>query len=143
MNEDLGQVDYDSLTVIGRNPTQYDQRMLLEMAYGLETAEVIRNRYGIDDDQWLKLRASPVFRAELSKHIGELQRNGTSFRAKAQVLAEDILALSHVMARDERIPAIVRLDAVKWLAKVSGLDESAKKEQASSGNNVQVNINLG
>lgn len=131
------------LTVITRKTTDFNQQMLLEMAYGMESADVIRQRYGITDEQWAMLVNNKYFRDALGKHVAELKRNGTTFKAKAQVLAEDVLPISHQMATDPKMPAAIRLDAVKWLARVSGMDESDKKQQGSGGNNVQVNINLG
>lgn len=132
-----------ALVTVGKKMTDFNQQMLLEMAYGMESADVIRRRYGIEDDQWKKLVKNPYFRDALGKHVAELKRNGTTFRAKAQVLAEDVLPVSHAMATDPKMPAAIRLDAVKWLARVSGMDESDKKQSGGSGNNVQVNINLG
>lgn len=123
-------------------PITFDQRMALEMAYGMELPDTIRKRYNIDDLDWDVLRRSQLFRDCVSKYLTELKRNGTTFRAKAQALAEDVLWVSHKLAVDTEIPPAVRLESVKWLAKVSGHDESGKKD-IGSGTMVQVNINLG
>jgi hypothetical protein len=142
IDEDSGE-EVTGLVTVSKKMTDFNQQMLLEMAYGMESADVIRRRYGIEDDQWKLLIKNPYFRDALGKHVADLKRNGTTFKAKAQVLAEDVLPISHAMATDTRVPAAIRLDAVKWLAKVSGMDESDKKQNGTSGNNVQVNINLG
>lgn len=132
------------LITLDKPVMDFDQQMLFEMAYGMESADDIRRRYNVDDQKWFILKNNPYFRNALAKHISELKRNGGTFKAKAQMLAEDVLPIAHAIATDKRVPVATRLEAAKWLAKVSGMDESDKKDPVPvNSNNIQVNINLG
>lgn len=134
----------NELLVTGNSLPEYDQKFALELAYGLESPLSICERYGVSAEEFEVLQNSPQFRATISRFIAELQKSGSTFRMKAAVLAEDLLKMAHVIASDDRTPAIVRLECVKFLSKVSGLDESTKKDIGPSGNNsFQININLG
>lgn len=120
----------------------YDQKFCLELAYGMEEPRSICERYGISEAEFEILQNSPQFRGTVNKFVAELAKSGSTFRTKASVLAEDLLKMTHALACDTTTPPVVRLECVKFLAKVGGHDDSAKKELGANGPNFQININL-
>ena len=121
----------------------FDQRLAYELALGFETVEKVYPRYGLSKDEWDKLRRTRDFRNLVEKYMAEMQKDGTSFRNKAGVLAEDLLYVAHSIASDVDNAPGVRMESLQWLAKVSGRDESNKKEVSTNAPPFMISINLG
>lgn len=124
-------------------PDTFDHKLAYELAQGFEPAEKLYPRYGLSKVEWDQLRRSKEFRVLVETYLAAMTKDGTTFRNKAGVLAEELLYVAHSVAVNTENSADTRMEAVKWLAKVSGKDESANKTPASNAPPFMISINLG
>lgn len=110
---------------------QYE-RLAIELALKLDDSAVIFQRHGIAVDQALELLETPAFTALLTQATADVKEKGLSFRAKARVMAEDLLQHGYEIASDEYASAAVRADLIQWMARVADL-EPAKKDGKDTG----------
>jgi len=94
-----------------------------ELAAGLADAEGIKKRYELTDNQWRKLKASPVFRGmvkeALQRFAGDLNA-GKRITIKSEIALEDSIPLLHEWAHDGEIAISNRLDAIKQMGVLAG-----------------------
>jgi hypothetical protein len=100
----------------------------------------ILEAYHIGPAEWEALRTNPVFQKALQDAVEKMQREGFSFRVKAQMQAEALLETSWALIHSNTTPASVKSDLIKNTIKVAGLEP---KEAATNINPLQININLG
>jgi hypothetical protein len=102
--------------------------------------------YGIDRDGWNSLRLNPVFMKAVAGYVEDLKKDGMSFKLKARLQAESLLATSFklIHSRNDDVPPNVKADLIKFTIRAAGLDGS-KDQAAAQGpqNALQININLG
>jgi hypothetical protein len=97
--------------------------------------------YGIDRDQWNKLRANPRFVADITRLDEQVKKEGTTFRLRAQLQSEAYLKTSWRMAHDPEVPPNVRADLIKATFRAAGYDAKAAEQEARTA--LQINIVLG
>jgi hypothetical protein len=103
--------------------------------------------YGIDQIEWDRLRADPLFIAAVKGAVDELRHDGVSFRVKARLQSEMLLQKSFEMiqAPYDQVPAAVKADLIKHTVRVAGLDAS-RDQGAGAGAGViaalKIDINL-
>lgn len=124
-------------------PDSFDHKIAFELAQGFEPPEKIYPRYGMDKKEWDELRRTKTFRILVEHYLAEMSKDGTSFRNKAGVLAEELLFVAHSIAVNSDNGSDTRMEALKWLAKVSGKDESANKVPPSNAPPFMIQINMG
>lgn len=124
-------------------PDTFDHKLAFELAQGFEPAEKLYPRYGLSKQEWDQLRRSKEFRVLVETYLAAMMKDGTSFRNKAGLLAEELLYVMHSVAVNADCSADTRMEAVKWLAKVSGKDESGNKTPPSNAPPFMISINLG
>lgn len=107
--------------------TQHE-RLAVELALKLDDSETIFARHGYSPSMALELIESPAFSALLAKAVQEVRESGMSFRAKARVMAEDLLQHGYEIATDEHASAAVRADLIQWMARVADLEPAPKKD---------------
>lgn len=108
----------------------WDTRLCFDVALGIDSLEDILARYALAPAVFEQWAAHPLFSrtvAEFQKHIRE---HGLSFRAKARMQAEDLLGVAYGLVQDQKTPAPVRADLIKWIAKMGELEPA----QGSAGN---------
>lgn len=108
----------------------FDPRIAYELALGVNSAEKVFEKYGMDELEASMLVANPAFAATVKKYQEEVLASGVSFKLKAKIQAEDLLTHSYLIATDPEAPMAVRADLIKWTARVAGLEP---KEDKSSG----------
>jgi hypothetical protein len=125
-------------------PAEYDDPSFIklsanicaELACGLADAKGIKKRYGISDEQWLKLKKSKFFRGMLAEAIEKFRGDmnaGRRITVKSEVLLEDMLPLLHDWAHDPQIAISNRLDVIKTAAELAGRKGANAANQASGG----------
>lgn len=124
-------------------PDTFDHRLAFELAQGFEPPEKLYPRYGLSKLEWDTLRRTKEFRILVETYLAAMTKDGTSFRNKAGILAEELLYVMHSVAVNADVSADTRMEAVKWLAKVSGKDESNNKAPPSNAPPFMISINLG
>ena len=116
----------------GAYRTKYE-RLALELAMAMDDADAIFARNGYTRDDALIMANSPAFAVILERTMREVKEQGLSFRAKARAQAEELLAHSFEIATDPTQSSAVRLDAIKWTAKVGDLEPKVKEESKTGG----------
>lgn len=118
------------LTVAG---TTFDVRLVYDLVIGLDDAATVFRRYGVSEETAAKLLGHPTFQQALKVARDDVTANGTGFRVKARVMAEDLLEEAYVIAKDSEQPANVRADLIKWAAKMGDLEPAPKDKVGGGG----------
>ena len=131
----------------GPNPADlgwYPPTFPVELALRVASVKTVCEAYGFDRAQWDAIRSDPVFQADLARACEMVKKDGMSFKLKAQLQSEELLKTSWRMihAPEGKVPASVRADLLKFTIRAAGLVED-KTGPAGTGNNLQININLG
>lgn len=140
VNQFYGPVNPDDPAMLG-----YPATLPIEVA--LQTAPIKRicEAYGITREQWNQLRTHPQFVADVKAAYDDLKKDGMSFRMKARLQADELLKKSWQMIHEpfDKVPANVKADLIKFTVRSAGLEPDSKSGGAGTGNNLQININLG
>lgn len=133
------------MTAITQRAPAYDVRMVYEIAQGLEDPAAIAERYNVSPEDWTILVGHKPFLMAVARYRKQLKDSGYTFKTKASMQAEDLLATAYVMAKDPETPSNVRADLIKWTAKIAGLEPDNREagSHGPSGGGFQININLG
>lgn len=113
----------------------------LEIALREHSPQDICAAYGIDLDQWNRLRKDPGFQSAVVKFSEQLKTEGMGFKLKAQLQSEALLQKSWKIIHDPDTPAAVKADLIKYTWKCSGHDKSADVG-VGMANAFQIQINL-
>ena len=113
--------------VLENRATPFDPRLAYELALKIDDPVAVFERYGIDEDEALRLMGLPAFRDAILKFDAEIREHGIGFRSKARVIAEELLEHGHDIATDASQSGAVRADLIKWFAKVGDLEPAPKK----------------
>lgn len=90
-------------------------------------------RYGYSEDAACLLLDHPAFKVLLARVDAEIRESGLSFKLKAGAIAEDLLPVAYEMALDPCISSAVRMDGIKWLAKMGGREPKDEKDGVKGG----------
>jgi len=123
----------------------YPPTLPVEIALRVAPLKTICESYGLSQEDWNALRTQPLFVAHVQRIVESLQKEGMSFKLKAQLQSEELLKKSWQMihASEDRVPASVRADLLKFTIRAAGLDGS--RDQASNAAErptLQIQINL-
>lgn len=129
--------------IFNHAPPVWSPRMAFDMAMGEEDAEVLRERYALDEEAFNRILAHPAFRKEVSSFMKEVRENGVTFKAKVRAQAEEYLEVVDEIVNNPLAGASLRLDAIKSVVKWAGLDGSGSGSAAGAGaNSPQFNIQI-
>jgi hypothetical protein len=122
----------------------YPPTLPIEVAMKESSIEEICKSYGLDRDDWNRLRHNPAFVADVAAAVEALKKEGMSFKMKARLQSEELLKTSWKMihASSEEVPPSVKADLLKFTIKAAGLVEENKPNNTPQ-NALQININLG
>ena len=123
----------------------YPPTLPVEIALRVAPLKTICESYGLSREEWDALRVQPMFVAHVARIVESLREEGMSFKLKARLQSEELLKKSWQMihASEDRVPASVRADLLKFTIRAAGLDGS--KDQASAQADrptLQIQINL-
>lgn len=113
----------------------------VEIALRIAPLPAIRAAYNIEWDEWEELRANPAFRKAVLEAQEKAQEDGFTYKTKARLQAEALLATSWTLIHDVATPAAVKADLIKFTTRVAGYD--APKSAVEAGGGFQIHINLG
>lgn len=118
---------------------EFDPRLTFDLALQMDPAEKIFERYGYTGEQAVSLMGSPVFQKVLKAYVEDVRAHGITFKQRARVMAETLLANAYEIAVDPEAPASARADLIKWTAKVAGY-EPKNNEESVQGNGFALQI---
>ena len=110
----------------------------LELAQGWYSDEQIRHAHNLSLAQWEVLAHDSQFLQLCGMYRTELLKTGEQFKIDAKLSAQDHLDTVQQIIKDPGTPASVRMDAIKWLARMAELEP--KEAPTKSGNVTQINI---
>lgn len=131
-------------TDVRKDPAALGWPPTLPIEIALKTAPMddIREAYGYDRDEWMRLKDDPTFLADLATAVQMVKKEGMSFKLKAKLQAEELLKESWRMIHDSTAPATVRSDLIKATMRWAGYD--VKEAAAGTGvAGLAIQINLG
>lgn len=117
------------------------ERIAYELALGVDEPADVFLRHGMSSEAGIALLATPGFSEVLSRVDQEVKASGMSFRAKAKVMAEELLGHGFVIATDATAPMTVRADLIKWTAEMAGYKPKAT-ETVSDKNGTGFNLTI-
>ena len=115
----------------------------VELAMHLDTAPAVCEAYGVSKEQFLELVDDPLFVAAYQNAVDELRKDGMSFRIKAKLQAEALLAQSWKLIHSTDTPTTVKADLIKATVRWAGYEPKGDSNGAGVGSAFQININLG
>ncbi len=121
---------------------EVDQKFVLEVASGVRDPEVIAAEYGYEGYEWDTLKTFAPFIKAVDTKKAELRATGYTFRMKAAMGAEELLAEVFNKATSDGVSFHTQLEALKFMARAAGL-EAPPKEESDSGAKFTISINLG
>jgi len=139
------------LTILDSDPAKigWPPTLPIEIALREQTPKEICAAYGIDRAEWQRLCADPVFGAAVQKAADMLQKEGMSFRVKAQLQSEELLRTSWglIHSPNDQVAPSVKADLIKFTVLAAGLDASIEQKAngalgAGAGPGLQINIHL-
>lgn len=123
----------------------YPPTLPVEIALRMRPVKEVCESYGIDHNAWKDLCANPVFVDDLKARMIELQSEGSTFKLKARLQAEELLQTSWNLIHESNaiVPPSVKADLIKFTVRAAGLDGSKDQALAASQQNaLQINIDL-
>lgn len=120
---------------------QWSTQMVLDVAIGT-SVDAILDAYNLQFHEYERLKGDVQFMAQVAKMRKELEKEGVTFRLKAQMQAEHYLTTSWDMVKDSEVDPKVRADLIKSTVRWAGFDQPAGTA-VGPGGGFTVNINLG
>lgn len=117
------------------------QEMILQIALGMEEDSDIAARYGIEGEEWEKLKAYRPFQLAIEKQKAELEASGLTFRVKAKALTEDVFEEAYKIARGNEATLMQKLEFIKLGAKLADM-EPKNTAQVAQGPGFSISINF-
>lgn len=118
-------------------------KIVHELACGLEAWDDIMGRYGISLSEAAELKKDPYVLRAVESRRAELERTGYTFRTKARLMAEDLMAEVYLAAKDERAAPAFKLDVLKTMVKVGDLEPRPNAPGGANGPSFNISIDLG
>lgn len=114
--------------------------MLAEIASGFEDPVRIAARYGYDQAAYDTLTSQDWFTNSIEAKRAELRRSGWTFKAKAALMAEDMLEETYLAAKQSDSVG-TKLEVAKYLTKIADL-EPRTNAPVATGPGFSITINL-
>ncbi len=119
-----------------------------ELAAGLADADGIKEKYGLTEEQWRKLKSTPAFRSMLKDALRKLSGDmnaGKRIMMKAEILLEDSLPVLDRVIHDKEGSTQSKIDSIKQLTILAGKTGKidGQGNNAGHGFNVSIHINTG
>lgn len=119
----------------------WTQDLLMDVALGA-SGESICKAYGLTPDQLSTIKRHPAFANQLKKVREALDKDGLSFRMRAQMQAEALLRTSWELIHSPATPASVKVELIKQTVRWAGLDGPVAPVAMASAAGFSVNILL-
>jgi hypothetical protein len=117
-------------------------QLVLECAAGLEDPAVVADRFGFRGDAWERLAQWPPFITAVQAQRAEFERNGYTFRMKAQLMAEEVMGQMFKQAVGTDTTILQKLSVFNSLVDVAGLKAQKKEESAGQAAKFSITINI-
>lgn len=113
----------------------------LELALGGDPEETLQ-RFNVTEEEYAKWATMPAFRRALSEASKQVREQGLTFKVLCQGIALDFLPTLDQKLHDPSVPFAQRHAALKDVVRWGGLEPKDEKIAATTGNMVNIQINL-
>lgn len=113
----------------------------IELAMKTAPVQDVCAAYGVDKATFMVMLDHPMFQKAYNEAVDKLAKEGMSYKVKAQLISEDGLKTVHELINNVDTPASVRMDALKFAARVAGYEQKSGEFGILAP--MQININLG
>lgn len=117
------------------------QELIMNIAIGMEEPEVLAARYGIEGEEWERLKEYKPFWMAVERQKAELEASGLTFKIKAKALTEDVFEDAYQIARSNDTTLLQKLEFIKLGAKLADMEPRANS-QVASGPGFSISINF-
>ena len=123
----------------------YPPQLPLEVAMRTASVKELCEAYHLSKDQWDALRVNPMFVRDVMYWADNLKKEGSTFKAKARLQAEELLKTSWqlIHSHNDDVSPNVKADLIKFTVRAAGLDGSKDQVNNTQQNALSININLG
>jgi hypothetical protein len=115
--------------------------LALDVAMGTGV-DAILEAYDLQMHEFVQINKDPQFISQVNKSRKDLEKEGMSFRMKAQIQAEQYLTNAWNMVHDKEVDPKVRADLIKSTMRWAGYDAPAVAGAAGGSGGFSVVINL-
>jgi hypothetical protein len=127
------------------NPSEilYPATLPIEVAMRETPPQELKVEYGFDDASWAALKLNPTFLADVKAAHDMLKKEGSSFKLKARLQADELLKRSWQMihAPSDQVAPSVAADLLKATIRWAGYDnKEAAAGAVNNGFNIQINL---
>jgi hypothetical protein len=126
-------------------------RIAREVARDLSPVDMIREKFGLTEDDYSRLINSPIFKVRLEEELAVWNASDAlsiaeRIKAKTGTMIEESLPEVFEWLHDRSQPIAGKVRALEWASRVSGLDESerlgALPPGVVSGGGSGINFNI-
>jgi hypothetical protein len=119
-------------------------QLVWECAAGLEDPDSIAARFNFEGAKWERLKQWPPFIHAVQNQRAEFERNGMTFRLKAGLMAEEMMAQMFKQAISNDSTILQKLSVFNSLVDVAGLkpDKKAVDTTVQSAPKFSITINI-
>ena len=114
----------------------------VEIALKTDSIKNICKSYNISRDKWDELRSHPIFIQAVKKAIELSKEEGWTFKMKALMQSESLLATSWQMIHSADTPPSVKKDLILGTWRAAGVAETEQQKPANAPN-FNITLNLG
>ena len=118
------------------------QEMVYHIASGLEDPADVAARYGITGEAWSRIENSKPFQLAVQQAMAELEKDGTTFKNKARLMAGDLKEMLYRMSKSGELTPMQAMRFWETLIRVAGLEPKNEPVAADTGGKFSVVINL-
>ena len=132
MNEDLIHQNHSefALSPMAAEPhvtLDIPPQLVWECAAGLENPADVAARFGFEGDKWERLSQWPPFILAVQSQRAEFERNGMTFRLKAGLMADEMMAQMFKQAISTDSTILQKMSVFNSLVDVAGLKPDKKQ----------------
>ena len=128
--------------VIDPSSIGFPNTLPIEVALAIQPVDEILDAYNISQEQWEVIREDPVYIEMLANAREMLKKDGMSFKVKAKLQAEELLASAWTMIHDPDTPYTVKADLIKSVIRWAGYEAQAIASAGEAGNGFSISINF-
>jgi hypothetical protein len=126
-------------------------RIAREVARDLSPIDMIREKFGLSEDDYSRLINSPIFKQRLEEELAvwnasDAMSIAERIKAKTGTMIEESLPEVFEWLHDKNQPIVGKVRALEWASRVSGIGETERLGPAgvmSGGSGVNFNIYIG
>ena len=132
----------ETLPMVRTPLTPWPAKLPFELAIGGEPLIQTLDRHNCTEDDYARWALMPAFRRALSEAMKEMNEQGLPFKRVCAEIAKDFLTVIDQKLHDPDVGFALKMDTFKHIAKLGGLEPVQAKEAVTSGNMVNIQINL-